>query len=103
MPFVPAIAEPCPEPDTKENLTYNFISMPYKSCYGGYYQGVQVNYSCTHNTYLEPHKTLECGNARMWIEIDTTPWPTCNTPPEPTKQPGSNNGNSGKMSFKILH
>jgi hypothetical protein len=105
MLFVPVTAQPCPEPETKVNLTYNFISWPYKSCYGGYYQGVRVNYSCTDNPNLEPHKTLECRSGRSWIEIDTTPWPTCDTPPEhtSTEQPDSTSDNSGKMSFKILH
>ena len=97
MLFVPVTAQPCPEPETKVNLTYNFISWPEKSCYGGYYQGVRVNYSCTDNPNLEPHKTLECRSGGRWIEIDITPWPTCNTPP------GSNMGNSGKLSLKILH
>jgi hypothetical protein len=99
------IAQPCPEPETKVNLTYNFIGWPLKSCYGGYYQGVRVSYSCTDNPDLEPHKTLQCRNGGSWIEIDKTPWPTCDTPPEPTstEQPDSTSSNSGKMSFKILH
>jgi hypothetical protein len=105
MPFVPVTAQPCPEPDTKVNLTYKFISVPLKSCYGGYYQGALVNYSCTDNPNMEPHKTLRCSSGRRWIETDTTPWPTCNTPPATTEQPDSSTSNSisGKMSFKILH
>lgn len=97
MPSVPVTAQPCPEPIKKDNLTYNFISSQYKSCYGGYNQYAQVNYSCTDNPDLEPQKTLQCGSKGMWIEIDTTPYPTCKTP-----QP-DNDDNSGKMSFIILH
>jgi hypothetical protein len=102
MPFVPEIAEPCPEPDIMVNLTYNFISFPSKSCYGGYQQGTLVNYSCTDNPDLEPHKTQQCKSGRRWIDTDITPWPTCNKPPGPSTMDGSN-GNSGKMSIKILH
>jgi hypothetical protein len=90
MPFVPVTAQPCPEPETKVFLTYNFTSSPYESCYGGYYQGTVVRYSCTVNQNLGVPKTMQCRSEGRWIEMDPTPWPTCN-------------GNSGKMSFKILH
>jgi hypothetical protein len=121
MPFVPEIAQPCPEPETKVNMTYELYGLPLKSCYEGYYQGVVVIYYCTGTSLLEGFKILLCSSGGNWTGIDTAPWPTCKTPPEPTNQPtppkptnqptspeptnqtGGNNGNSGKMSFKILH
>jgi hypothetical protein len=103
MQFVPVTGKPCPEPDTKVNLTYNFISWMPKSCYGGYIQGALVSYSCTENPNLEPHKTLQCGNEGSWRETDITPWPTCKKPAEITVQPDGDYGDSGKVSFKILH
>jgi hypothetical protein len=105
MSFFPVNDPYCPEPDTKENLTYNFISSEYKSCYGGYFLTAMVSYSCMDNPKLEPQKTLQCGFEGIWIETDTTPWPTCKTP-EPNNintTPLDNNDNSGKMSFIILH
>jgi hypothetical protein len=84
-------------------MTYKFITLPLKSCYGGYQQGVEINYSCTDNPHLHPHKPVQCRSGGSWIEIDLTPWPDCNTPPETTEQPHSSTSNSDKMSFKILH
>jgi hypothetical protein len=83
MPFVPVIAQPCPEPDIKTNLTYN-ITSGYESCYGGYIPNTKINYFCTDNPDLEPHKTFECGSEGKWIATDTTPWPPCYNPAECT-------------------
>jgi hypothetical protein len=47
-----------------------------------------VEYFCTDNPNLEPHKTLECGIEGNWTEIDETPWPNCTTL-STTKEPGS--------------
>jgi hypothetical protein len=78
MTFVPVIAKPCPEPELKVNLTYNFISLGLlKSCYGGYYQNTMVTYSCMDNPNMFAHKTLVCENEGSWRELgSTTPWPT---------------------------
>jgi hypothetical protein len=101
MSFVPAIAKPCPEPPTKENLTFSGGKI--ESCYGGYYQGVQVSYFCTANPNLAPHKILRCESGGKWTELDDTPWPECSMPVGTTETPDHNNGNSGKVSFKIHH
>jgi hypothetical protein len=100
MSFVPVTSKPCPEPPKQENLTFSFIIWG-SSCYGGYSQGVRVNYSCTEKPGLEPPKTMECGSEGVWREIDSTPWPKCETSAEVTDD--GNNGNSGKVSFKILY
>ena len=87
MPYVPVAAQHCPEPFTVEDLKY-IITSGYESCYGEYSLHAKVEYFCTDNTNLEPHKTLECGIEGNWTEIDETPWPNCTTL-STTKEPGS--------------
>nr|AGM32669.1 hypothetical protein [Coptotermes formosanus] len=96
-------AQPCPEPDTKPDLTYDIIS-GMETCYKGYGLYSRVSYFCTYGPNLQPRKTLQCRSGGRWMETDKTAWPNCSTyvPPTTTTCEDCNSGTLLTFHLKLL-